>query len=128
MESFFVNSLYTVSPQLTISPRIKQSNVRRLRISSLAATTGNSAKNGAVVRPLQLPSNSRSNNSALEQLDIERGVCIPFRKYSPEIVWFLAFLVAFCSLFDCFNLNMLKFIVNLMVFIYLAIAWRINSF
>ncbi|WJX09933.1 Protein ACTIVITY OF BC1 COMPLEX KINASE 1, chloroplastic [Trifolium repens] len=86
MESFFVNSLYTVSPQLTISPRIKQSNVRRLRISSLAATTGNSAKNGAVVRPLQLPSNSRSNNSALEQLDIERGVCIPFRKYSPEIV------------------------------------------
>ncbi|RAL52971.1 hypothetical protein DM860_007739 [Cuscuta australis] len=25
-------------------------------------------------------------NSALEQLDIERGVCIPFRKYSPESV------------------------------------------
>ncbi|CAJ2674863.1 unnamed protein product [Trifolium pratense] len=86
MDSFFVNSLYTVSPQLTISPRIKQNNVRRLRISSFAATTGNSAKNGAVLRPLQLPSNSRSNNSALEQLDIERGVCIPFRKYSPESV------------------------------------------
>ncbi|MCI10020.1 putative aarF domain-containing protein kinase chloroplastic-like [Trifolium medium] len=99
MDSFFVNSLYTVSPQLTISPRIKQNHVRRVRISSLAATTGNSAKNGAVLRPLQLPSNSRSNNSALEQLDIERGVCIPFRKYSPESVWFLAFLVAFCSLF-----------------------------
>lgn len=27
-----------------------------------------------------------SRTSALEQLDIERGVCIPFRKYSPESV------------------------------------------
>lgn len=27
-----------------------------------------------------------SSNSALEQLDIERGVCVPFRKYSPELV------------------------------------------
>lgn len=25
-------------------------------------------------------------SSALEQLDIERGVCVPFRKYSPETV------------------------------------------
>lgn len=25
-------------------------------------------------------------SSALEQLDIERGVCIPFRKYTPEMV------------------------------------------
>jgi hypothetical protein len=84
MESFCVNSLYTVSPQLTISPGSNRKNVRRVRISNLASTTGN----GAVVRPLQLPSNSKSNNSALEQLDIERGVCIPFRKYSPEIVRF----------------------------------------
>ncbi|KAK6158615.1 hypothetical protein DH2020_005929 [Rehmannia glutinosa] len=29
---------------------------------------------------------STSINSALEQLDIERGVCIPFRKYTPESV------------------------------------------
>ncbi|KAJ4763871.1 Protein kinase superfamily protein [Rhynchospora pubera] len=27
-----------------------------------------------------------ASNSALEQLDIERGVCIPFRKYTPEMV------------------------------------------
>lgn len=27
-----------------------------------------------------------SSNSALEQLDIERGVCVPFRKYTPELV------------------------------------------
>jgi len=29
---------------------------------------------------------SKKPNSALEQLDIERGVCVPFRKYSPEMV------------------------------------------
>lgn len=27
-----------------------------------------------------------TSSSALEQLDIERGVCIPFRKYTPETV------------------------------------------
>ncbi|KAG6409738.1 hypothetical protein SASPL_127780 [Salvia splendens] len=27
-----------------------------------------------------------SSNSALDQLDIERGVCVPFRKYTPESV------------------------------------------
>ncbi|XP_047152624.1 protein ACTIVITY OF BC1 COMPLEX KINASE 1, chloroplastic isoform X1 [Vigna umbellata] len=48
---------------------------RRVRISSSAAT------NGAVSRALQ-----GVTSTALEQLDIERGVCIPFRKYSPEIV------------------------------------------
>jgi len=46
-----------------------------LRVSSSAAT------NGAVSRALQ-----GASSTALEQLDIERGVCIPFRKYSPEIV------------------------------------------
>lgn len=45
---------------------------------SLAATRENEA------RALQLGKSS----SALEQLDIERGVCVPFRKYSPETVWF----------------------------------------
>ncbi|XP_058724781.1 protein ACTIVITY OF BC1 COMPLEX KINASE 1, chloroplastic isoform X1 [Vicia villosa] len=84
MESFCVNSLYAVSPQPTLSPRTKQKKPWPVRISSMAATTGNSVKNGAVLKPLQ--SNSKSNNSALEQLDIERGVCIPFRKYSPQIV------------------------------------------
>ncbi|KAL0330959.1 UNVERIFIED_CONTAM: protein ACTIVITY OF BC1 COMPLEX kinase, chloroplastic [Sesamum angustifolium] len=29
---------------------------------------------------------STSGSSALEQLDIERGVCVPFRKYTPESV------------------------------------------
>jgi aarF domain-containing kinase len=29
---------------------------------------------------------SNKPSSAMEQLDIERGVCIPFRKYTPEMV------------------------------------------
>ncbi|XP_021738874.1 protein ACTIVITY OF BC1 COMPLEX KINASE 1, chloroplastic-like [Chenopodium quinoa] len=37
---------------------------------------------------LQLSKNSDKNggSSALDQLDIERGVCVPFRKYTPEAV------------------------------------------
>ncbi|XP_057722398.1 protein ACTIVITY OF BC1 COMPLEX KINASE 1, chloroplastic isoform X1 [Arachis stenosperma] len=58
----------------------------RTRISC-SATTGSAASNGAVLSSvkdvLQL---RKPSNSALEQLDIERGVCIPFRKYSPETV------------------------------------------
>ncbi|GAB4836898.1 Protein ACTIVITY OF BC1 COMPLEX KINASE 1, chloroplastic [Ancistrocladus abbreviatus] len=37
-------------------------------------------------RTLQLTKISYPSNSALEQLDIERGVCVPFRKYTPESV------------------------------------------
>jgi len=33
---------------------------------------------------LQLSKTGNSSSSALEQLDIERGVCTPFRKYTPE--------------------------------------------
>ncbi|KAJ1258058.1 hypothetical protein BS78_10G045200 [Paspalum vaginatum] len=38
--------------------------------------------NGAVIKSIS----SDKPSSALEQLDIERGVCIPFRKYTPEMV------------------------------------------
>lgn len=33
---------------------------------------------------LQLSKTGNNSSSALEQLDIERGVCMPFRKYTPE--------------------------------------------
>lgn len=33
---------------------------------------------------LQLSKTGNTSSSALEQLDIERGVCMPFRKYTPE--------------------------------------------
>ncbi|WVZ82468.1 hypothetical protein U9M48_029726 [Paspalum notatum var. saurae] len=38
--------------------------------------------NDAVIKSIS----SDKPSSALEQLDIERGVCIPFRKYTPEMV------------------------------------------
>ncbi|KAK4757913.1 hypothetical protein SAY87_019214 [Trapa incisa] len=65
------------------------------RVSRITAagTTNEASVSGAVRRTLRSlrgdngevsqPSNS---SSALEQLDIERGVCVPFRKYSPETV------------------------------------------
>ncbi|XP_027333530.1 protein ACTIVITY OF BC1 COMPLEX KINASE 1, chloroplastic-like isoform X2 [Abrus precatorius] len=90
MDSICASSSYTV-PHLfcrkTLLPRTSipySSSVQRskkTRISNSAAT-GTTASNGAVSRALQ----QQVSNSALEQLDIERGVCIPFRKYSPEIV------------------------------------------
>lgn len=42
----------------------------------------NAASTGAVIKSIS----SDKPSSAMEQLDIERGVCIPFRKYSPEVV------------------------------------------
>ncbi|CAO2152319.1 unnamed protein product [Urochloa humidicola] len=44
--------------------------------TQLPRTNGTGIKSISGVKP----------SSALEQLDIERGVCIPFRKYSPEMV------------------------------------------
>lgn len=50
---------------------------------NVAATKSTSASVGATGSKVSLASKS---SSAMEQLDIERGVCIPYRKYSPEIV------------------------------------------
>ncbi|KAK3119956.1 hypothetical protein QOZ80_9AG0678530 [Eleusine coracana subsp. coracana] len=49
---------------------------------SSQSTTQPSRNNGAALKSVP----SDRPNSALEQLDIERGVCIPFRKYTPELV------------------------------------------
>ncbi|KAK1551184.1 hypothetical protein Q3G72_031599 [Acer saccharum] len=57
----------------------------RFSVSNMAVTTASeTAVNGAA-------RTSRSNlvdksSSAMELLDIERGVCVPFRKYTPETV------------------------------------------
>lgn len=66
-----------------------------MRISNFAATSGaESSVNGAAARR-RLTATSKTerralqsakSSSAMEQLDIERGVCMPFRKYSPETV------------------------------------------
>jgi aarF domain-containing kinase len=66
---------------------------KRRRQSSLyvmnAASTRVLPSSRGIGKPAQTNGAAVSNqkNSALEQLDIERGVCIPFRKYSPEMVW-----------------------------------------
>jgi hypothetical protein len=66
---------------------------KRRRQSSLyvmnAASTRVLPSSRGIGQPAQTNGAALNNqkNSALEQLDIERGVCIPFRKYSPEMVW-----------------------------------------
>lgn len=56
-----------------------------------------------------------SSSSAMEQLDIERGVCIPFRKYTPETVGFFFFFFLgglFFSFFLCveFGVDLIFFL------------------
>jgi hypothetical protein len=64
------SKLYVMNAVSTGPPPSSQS------ITQLSRTNGASVKG--------IPSDKP--NSALEQLDIERGVCIPFRKYTPELV------------------------------------------
>ncbi|KAB2629478.1 aarF domain-containing protein kinase [Pyrus ussuriensis x Pyrus communis] len=52
----------------------------RFRVSNAAIETRRSLPVSAGERQLSKPS------AAMEQLDFERGVCVPFRKYSPETV------------------------------------------
>ncbi|KAA8521405.1 hypothetical protein F0562_012103 [Nyssa sinensis] len=64
---------------------------QRIAITAAGSTNGNS-NNGnprssiALAETETLQLGKPSTSSALEQLDIERGVCVPFRKYSPEMV------------------------------------------
>ncbi|KAK3039607.1 hypothetical protein RJ639_029306 [Escallonia herrerae] len=73
---------------------VPKEKAKALQISNLATTTTITAGSASGSSPrsiesqtrLQLSKPSTSSSSALEQLDIERGVCIPFRKYTPETV------------------------------------------
>lgn len=66
-----------------------------VRVSNFAASAAKTSTNGAITGRKSLTATggdesgalmlSRSSD-AMEQLDIERGVCIPFRKYTPETV------------------------------------------
>ncbi|CAM8898651.1 unnamed protein product [Rhodiola kirilowii] len=56
-----------------------------LRVSAVVT----SSVDGSVKRSLKARSETMQvvkSSSAMEQLDIERGVCVPFRKYTPETV------------------------------------------
>lgn len=77
------------------------------RFSSSSIYAVNTSSNQESVQSVKLQPRDPFSNSALEQLDIERGVCIPFRKYSPESVCkiflivpvhFLHFIYLFCYL------------------------------
>ncbi|KAL3650994.1 Protein ACTIVITY OF BC1 COMPLEX KINASE 1, chloroplastic [Castilleja foliolosa] len=89
MELICSNCIYITSSSSLPTPAIgypkpHQSSVRlnrnknRRRVSIPAQNSDTLVKTG---KPL-----STSTNSALEQLDFERGVCMPFRKYTPESV------------------------------------------
>ncbi|KAL5782916.1 hypothetical protein ACOSP7_007945 [Xanthoceras sorbifolium] len=64
---------------------------KRFSVSNMA-TASESSVNGAVRTSRSTLAEKKKtleiakSSSAMEQLDIERGVCMPFRKYSPETV------------------------------------------
>lgn len=75
--------------------RIKRSKkCLPVRISNFAASATERSANGTVTRrslTATVRDESRAlpvgkSSDAMEQLDIERGVCIPFRKYTPDTV------------------------------------------
>lgn len=91
MELICPNYLCNSSSSL-LSPLIIQPEAHSLSKLNFRARNNNrsvtriQAQNGNSLVQLDRQSLSASSNSALEQLDIERGVCVPFRKYTPESV------------------------------------------
>jgi hypothetical protein len=73
--------------QSSLVSRNKQSRLFRVVNAASGAVSASPKK----LIPLEKRDKSAlngSSSSALEQLDIERGVCIPFRKYTPQMVMF----------------------------------------
>ncbi|KAG6770887.1 hypothetical protein POTOM_026586 [Populus tomentosa] len=89
---------YTITPSLSSQnpkPRswiilqrsnFRSSPIRAAAASSYVETTKNGAASTTSRRNVTLKTTDRDSSSAMDQLDIERGVCVPFRKYSPETV------------------------------------------
>lgn len=92
----FVSSLNSYNAHVK-SNRNSEAGTCRSRSRSVIQA----AKTESLV-PLDNPL-STSGNSALEQLDIERGVCVPFRKYTPELVcdYIYQLIVAFYLILLC---------------------------
>ncbi|KAL9227205.1 hypothetical protein vseg_002927 [Gypsophila vaccaria] len=69
-----------ISPFLTIFPSktTERSNLYNTQVKKLKKSSSKSL----IIRAKALELSKSS--SALEQLDIERGVCVPFRKYTPQ--------------------------------------------
>lgn len=60
--------------------RLRIRTSKKFRVSNAATET--SPSDGEITFR-----NSSKSSAAMEQLDFERGVCVPFRKYTPETVW-----------------------------------------
>ncbi|KAM7264509.1 hypothetical protein ACFE04_002192 [Oxalis oulophora] len=94
---FFLSTSTTTSHDSFLHSRAPIINIRRRRrsrsrhhTSILAAvqptTTSTTTNSNSRSLLNSNSSNSSSSSSALDQLDIERGVCVPFRKYTPQLV------------------------------------------
>ncbi|KAL3498160.1 hypothetical protein ACH5RR_040892 [Cinchona calisaya] len=95
----FNSNSNSLQRRINKNPVFSQPIQKKLRISNFAAV--NTSKNGknnsfsnsstettaiAAGNGKLSTSNGGATNTALEQLDIERGVCIPFRKYTPQTI------------------------------------------
>ncbi|CAI9772287.1 unnamed protein product [Fraxinus pennsylvanica] len=85
--NYLCNSSSSLIRPLLIQPQAPSLSKLNFRArNTIRSVTRSQAQNGNSLVQLDRQSFSTSSNSALEQLDIERGVCVPFRKYTPESV------------------------------------------
>ncbi|RVX17400.1 Protein activity of BC1 complex kinase 1, chloroplastic [Vitis vinifera] len=80
--NFFCNNHHTAKFSSTSS--VLQPRLRISAANAAVSTSSNSTSRRTSSERANLEVGSSS--SAMEQLDIERGVCFPFRKYTPETV------------------------------------------
>lgn len=103
MELVCANRVHVSSSSSSLSPAIGYSRSRLnsgklnwnspSKCRSRRPAAVRAQKSDSVAQLDKLPSTS----SALEQLDFERGVCVPFRKYTPESVRiYIYFLTYYC--------------------------------
>ncbi|KAJ4707681.1 Protein kinase superfamily protein [Melia azedarach] len=63
---------------------------KKFSVSAVSTASGETSINGVTTTTRSLTEKKSlqtgKSSSAMEQLDIERGVCVPFRKYTPETV------------------------------------------
>lgn len=85
--NYLCNSSSSLIRPLLIQPQAPSLSKLNFRARNTnRSVTRSQAQSGNSLVQLDRQSLSTSSNSALDQLDIERGVCVPFRKYTPESV------------------------------------------
>lgn len=85
--NYLCNSSSSLIRPLLIQPQAPSLSKLNFRARNTnRSVTRSQAQSANSLVQLDRQSLSTSSNSALDQLDIERGVCVPFRKYTPESV------------------------------------------